>query len=204
MNILADSGAIDWANTSIAVAGLLIAVIALLQTRRSNAVAREANAISHGANAAATDANHLAARALEMQEDEGRVRLVVKPYMMCLLGDGEDPRPRPIVEVINLSAFPVTIGKIMWRTDRTEKAWLYWKNPTITNPFGQLPARLPSRETLTALGSPTSFQSLDDLQAIKAAVVFTACGEQAEGMTHEWQVEVARLVGEARAATDAA
>ncbi|MCC7293580.1 MAG: hypothetical protein IT449_16105 [Phycisphaerales bacterium] len=191
-------------NTVIAVAGLLIAIVALLQTRRSNAAATEANEISRGANAAANDANRLAHRALEMQEDEGRVRLIVKPRMLCVIGHGEDPRPRPVVEVINLSAFPVTIRNIHWKTDRAEGAWFYWKNPTITNPFDGLPARLPPHESLTALGTPTSFQSLDDLQAITAAVVFTACGEQIEGMTPEWKAEVARLVAEVRAATSAA
>lgn len=204
MRILADSGPIDWVNMVIAAAGSLIAIIALLQTRKSNAAAQEANEISRGANDFAHDANRLATRALEMQEDEGRVRLIVKPRMMCFMGEGEDPRARPVVEVINLSAFPVTIRNIHWKTDRAEGAWFYWKNPSITSPFDGLPARLPPRESLTALGTPTSFKSVEDLQAITAAVVFTSCGEQVEGMTPEWKTEVARLVAEARAATNAA
>lgn len=203
MNVLlADSSLVEWANTLVAAAGLLIAIIALLQTRRSNAAAKEANDISRGANDMAKDANRLAARAVEMQEDEGRLRLVIKPRMLCLVGDGEDPRPRPTVEVINLSAFPVTITKICWKAG--EKSWFYWKNPTITSPFNDLPARLPPREALNAIGIPTSFKSLEDLQAITAAVVFTACGEEIEGMTPEWKTDVARIVEEARSAKKSA
>lgn len=194
--LASDTGFVDWATVVIAVAGLFLAIIALLQTRRSNEGAKEANSISRGANALATEANTFAARALEMQEDEGRVRVLVKPRMLVVIGDGKDDRPRPVVEVINLSAFPVTVTKICWKTNRTEKAWFYWKNPTIMGPFDELPARLPSREALMALGTPTSFQSLDDLEAITAAVVFTACGEQIEGMTKEWQEEVARMLSE--------
>ena len=180
---------VPWANTVMAVLGLTAAVTALIQSRRSNQAAREANDISRAAN-------DLAGKALEMQEDEGRVRLVVKPRMMCFVGDGEDSRPRPVVDVINLSAFPVTVRNIHWKTDRKEKAWLYWKNPTITSPFDQLPARLPPHEALTASGTPASFDSLDVLQAVTAAVAFTACGEQIEGMTREWQEEVARMLSE--------
>jgi hypothetical protein len=190
----ADAALLVWGNGVIAVAGLCVAIMALLQTRRSNATAREANSISRGANDSATEANQLAAKALKMQEDEGRVRLVVKPRMLCVIGNGEDSRPRPSVEVINLSAFPVTITNIHWKTSSDEKAWFYWKNPTITSPFEELPARLPAREALTALGTPTSFRSLDDLRTVTAAVVFTASGEQIEGMTQQWQDEVARMV----------
>lgn len=194
--LASDTGFVDWATAVIAVAGLFLAIIALLQTRRSNDAAKEANSISRSANDSATDANELAERALKMQEDEGRVRLVVKPRILCVIGDGEDQRPRPVVEVINLSAFPVTVTKICWKTNRTEKACFYWKNPTITSPFNELPARLPPHESLTALGTPTSFESLNDLKAVSGAVAFTACGEQIEGMTKEWQEEVARMLSE--------
>jgi hypothetical protein len=190
MYILADGGSlVPWANTVIAVLGLSAAAIALIHSRASNRTAREANDISRAANA-------LAEEALDMQENEGRVRLVVKPRMACIVEDGEDPRPRPMVDIINLSAFPVTIRNIHWKTNRAEKAWLYWKNPTITSPFGELPARLPPHEALTALGTPTSFKSLDDVQAITAAVAFTACGEQIEGMTKEWQEDIASMLSQ--------
>ncbi|HNQ23007.1 MAG TPA: hypothetical protein PKK06_07930 [Phycisphaerae bacterium] len=180
--------ALDWAN-AISVLGLCAALFALIQSSRSNRAAKEANSISR-------EANELAAKALKMQEDEGQVRLVVKPGMRSLVGQGEDPRPRPVVTVINLSAFPVTIDRILWKTGRTEKAWLYWENPTICEPFGKLPARLPPHEALTAVGTPTTFQSLDDLQAITAAVAVTSCEEQIEGMSQEWREDVARIVSE--------
>lgn len=185
--ILADSmSLLGWANTAIALLGLCASIFALLYSRRSNHAASEANHISR-------EANRLAEQAVKMQEEESQTRLVVKPHMMCIIGEGEDSRPRPVVEVINLSAFPVTISKICWKTNRAEKAWFYWKNPTICDPFGQLPARLPSHEALTAVGTPSSFHSLEDLQAVTAAVAFTACGEQVEGMTNEWKEEVGRI-----------
>lgn len=191
---------VDWANTVIALAGVFLAIIALLQTRRSNHTADEANTISRGANELSGQANRYAERALQLQEEEGKVRLLVEPRMMCVIGDGEDERPRPVVKVVNLSAFPVTIDAIHWKNNRETKGHFHWKNPTIANPFGKLPARLPPRESLIALGNPTSFSSLDDLASVAAAVAYTACGEKVEGMTEEWKTEVARMVAKGQAA----
>ncbi len=190
--LAADQSMADWANTVIAILGLCAALIALHQSRHSNQTAKEANELSRAANG-------LAAKAIGMQEDESTVRIVVKPRLVCVIGEGEDSSPRPAVEVINLSVFPVTIEKICWKL--SDNRWLFWKNPTITNPFAELPARLPPREAFTALGTPTSFESLKDhLQTITSAVVFTACGEQIGGMTQEWQDEVRRMVdGEKKA-----
>ena len=66
------------------------------------------------------------------------------------------------------------------------------------DPFGQLPARLPPREALTAVGIPTSFKTLDDLASITAAVAYTACGEEFEGMTDQWRETVAKMVAEGK------
>lgn len=186
--VLADVSMPSWINTATSVLGLCVAMAALLTSRRTAQAAREANEISRGAN-------QLAELALKRQEDESQVRLVVKPRLMRALGDEEDSRRRPVVEVINLSAFPVTITDVHWKTNRDQKAWLYWKNPTICEPYGRLPARLPPREALTAIGTPTSFQSLDDLRAIMAAVAFTACGERIAGMTNEWLEDVRNTAG---------
>lgn len=191
---------VDWANTVIALAGVFLAIIALLQTRRSNRTADEANSISRGANELSGQANRYAERALQLQVEEGKVRLLVEPRMMCVIGDGEDERPRPVVKVVNLSAFPVTIDAIHWKNNRETKGYFYWKNPTIANPFGKLPARLPPRESLTALGNPTSFRSLGDLASVTAAVAYTACGEKVEGMTEDWKTEVARMVADGETA----
>lgn len=198
---------VDWANTVIALVGVFLAIIALLQTRRSNRTADEANTISRGANELSGNANRVAERALQLQEEEGKVRLVVKPRMMILVGDDEDDdrRPRPVVEVVNLSAFPVTVTGIHWKAENAKdgRHSFYWKNPTVANPFGQLPARLPPREALTAVGVPTSFKSLDDLASITAAVAYTACGEEFEGMTDQWKTTVAKMVAEGKSAPPA-
>jgi len=186
-SILADAmSTLSWTNVATAALGLCIAIAALLVSRRSAQAARDANEISRAAN-------RLAEQALKMQQDESQVRLVVKPRMMHAVGDDEDSQPRPVVEVVNLSAFPVTITNIHWKTNRREKAWLYWKNPMICEPYGRLPARLPPREAVTALGTPSTFGSLDDLREITAAVAFTACGERIEGMTSEWAEDIKKL-----------
>jgi hypothetical protein len=166
-------------STVVAVGSLIAAIVAALLSRQSNKASKEANLL-------ANKANWVAERALQLQEDDARLRLSVKPRMMCVLGDGEDPEPRPVVEVVNLSSFPVTIVSIHWKTDRAEKPWLFWKNPTISHPFDMLPARLPLREALTAVGIPTTFASTKDLLAVTAAVASTACGERIEGMTDDW------------------
>src|SRR5579859_5076251 len=164
----------------VSVAGLVIALFALWQTLRSNRTADEANKISR-------EANLIAKQAMKLQEDESRLRLVVKPQMLCMTGDGEDRRVRPVVTVINLSAFPVTIDKIWWRTADPSGSGFFWKNPTITAPFGSLPARLASRQALTAVGTPDSFKTVDDFLSITAAVACTECGESVDGMTPQWE-----------------
>jgi hypothetical protein len=131
---------VDWANTVIALAGLFLAIVALVQTRRSNRTADEANTISRGANELSGQANRYAERALQLQEEEGKIRLAVNPRMLLVIGDGEDDkRPRPVVEVVNLSAFPVTITKIFWKTASPDGRGFFWKNPALTAPFGQFP-----------------------------------------------------------------
>lgn len=199
---LADISIVDWVNTVIGIVGLVAAGFALLQTRRSNKAAAEANSISRGANELAGQANRYAERALQLQEEEGLVRLVVKPSMLFVAGDddNEDLRRRPIVEVVNLSAFPVTVTSIRWKAAGAAegKQWYIWKNPTVANPFGKLPARLPPREALIAIGIPTTFGSLDDLASITAAVAYTACGEKFEGMTDQWREAVAEMLTEGK------
>lgn len=106
----------------------------------------------------------------------------------------DDPRPRPIVEVINLSAFPVTITAINFETD--DDNHYFWKNPDITAPYGKLPARLPPREALTAVGIPVSRDKVREVASFARAVAHTACGERIEGMTDAWRKTAAELVAE--------
>lgn len=171
---------VDWLNTVIAVAGLLFAIIAIWQTRRANHASDKANHISR-------EANKIARQAMQMQEDDGKVKLVVKPQMLCVIGDGEDKRVRPVVTVVNLSTFPVTIEKIWWKTADPKGRRFFWKNPQVAHPFDSLPARLDSHQSLTALGLPSTFNSVDDLLSITAAVACTECGESIEGMTPQWK-----------------
>ena len=95
-----------------------------------------------------------------------------------------------MVEVINLSNFPVTITNIHWKV--SDGTWLDWKNPDIANPFGSLPARLPPHECLTAMGNQ-QYPTDEQLLTITAAVAFTACGEQIDGMTDQFREHVAKV-----------
>ena len=175
-----DSSIVIWLNAVVAVAGLLLALFALWHTRRSNRAANDANNISR-------EANIIAKKAMQMQEDEGSLRLKVKPQMLHVIGEGEDPRVRPVVTVINLSAFPVTVEKIWWKTADPKGTGFYWKNPIVTAPFGSLPARLASHQALTAMGTPETIKSVEDLLSVTAAVACTECGESVEGMTSQWK-----------------
>lgn len=148
----------------VGVVGLVIAVIAIVQTRNANSVA---------------------ARALKMQEDQSLLRLVVEPRMLIVMGEGEDRRPRPVVRVINLSAFPVTVEKIWWKTGSADGKGFIWKSPPLSAPFNQLPARLEPRQAFTALGN--AWTNDDDVLSVTAAVAITECGESIEGISDQWR-----------------
>jgi hypothetical protein len=75
------------------------------------------------------------------------------------------------------------VEKIWWKTADPTGRGFFWKNPTITNPFKSLPARLEARQALTAIGTPDSFKTVEDLLSVTAAVASTQCGESIEGMT---------------------
>jgi hypothetical protein len=161
----------DWINMIVGGLGLIIAVVAIFQTRHGNRIAK--------------DANSVAERALKMQEDQSVVRLVVAPKMLIVLGDEKGEGPRPVVTVINLSAFPVTVAQLWWKTDSADGRAFYWKQPPLSAPFGNLPARLESRQSFTAVGLPGMKE--DDLLSVTAAVAITECGERVEGMTDQWR-----------------
>jgi hypothetical protein len=187
------SSTFDWVNAVVAVCGVLLAVIALLQTKKANAISAAANKLSE-------EANRFAATALEMQEDEGKLRLVVKPRMMQSHGVTNPRKASPMVEVINLSAFPVTITAIWWKTDGSPGSFLLSKSLSVLSPHSGFPVRLQPRDQLTALGPSNTFDD-EDLAKITAAIARTACDEQVEGMTEQWRESVARRLA---ASTDLA
>jgi hypothetical protein len=161
----------DWINMTVGGLGLIIAVVAIFQTRHGNRIAKEANSVAE--------------RALKMQEDQSAVRLVVSPKMLSVVGDAKGEDPRPVVTVINLSAFPVTVEKLWWKTASADGKGFYWKQPPLSAPFGNLPARLESRQSFTAMGLPPTNEV--DLLSVTAAVAITECGESVEGMTDQWR-----------------
>jgi len=119
-----------------------------------------------------------------------RVRLRVRVMMTC------ERHSRIGVDVTNLSEFPVTIQSVGFVIDswsvrmlkrvpllklmageRTGR-YLMIKNPETSSQGSiarQLPAKLPSRETLIALANPDEHLK-PDFSRVKRAFVLTACG----------------------------
>lgn len=172
-----EADTIDYIVAVFAFCSLLVSLFALLQTDQSNKTAKEANQL-------ATEANVLSERTMRLQEDQEKVRLAVKPKFMFIYEEQEPHIPRVFIEIVNLSAFPVTVTKIGFKSkDGTQ---FLIKNPTIGAPFNSLPARIPSREALLAMG--------EDLDATKTmyldtavALVVTACGEVIEGSMEQFR-----------------
>lgn len=169
---------------------------------RANTLAGEANRHADEAVAAAREANTISAevkavaqRALSLQEDETVVRVSVQPRMMLVFGDGDDEAPRPIVKVVNLSAFPVTITAVHARLHDADDGYLFWKNPTLAAPHNRFPARLEPRTALTVIGSDGAV-SEDDLFGVRSYVALTECGEQIHGMTEQWREHFAKYATE--------
>ncbi|MDO8632913.1 MAG: hypothetical protein Q7R41_20720 [Phycisphaerales bacterium] len=177
----------NWANIATVLCGFA-ALVAIVVALRSNKIAKNSNAI--------------AAKALQLQEDGGKVKLIVKPHMYFTMSGADNQTDRNAlagVEVINLSAFPVTVTKILWKTTRTGEPWMYWKYPKFFSPFRDLPIRLPPREAFVAYVESNSLRP-EELASITGAGVGTACGEIIEGTTDDWKQAVAKIVSESNAA----
>lgn len=154
-------------------AGVVISAMALYQSKR---------------------ANEIACLALDHEKLRSKVLLHVEPRMVVTIGDDVDERPRPIVNVINLSQFPVTVSQIHWKIYGGEDAgWFFWKNPDVSAPYSKLPARLDPRTAVTAIGVPTTFKGKNQLLAVEFAVAITECGEQFMGMSDQWREFVAGM-----------
>lgn len=156
----------------------------------ANAIAREAKTIADSANDFAREANEIAKQALAVQEEQGKLRLKVTPQMRCVYSDApEDIQngkiPRPVVEVTNLSAFPVTITRICFPTDNPPNS-IIWLRPQLNAPYHSLPARLPPRSTLIALGKAGMLKA-SDLAKVVGCEAYTECGEIVRGITEEFQ-----------------
>jgi hypothetical protein len=171
-----DADIVDWIVAVMAVAAFVVSLAALKLTSNANRIAQDANNISVGANSLAQNANQLAERTMHLQEDEGRVRLCVISSLMHFVG--EDTTPRPMVEVRNISSFPVTITKVGWRQKDGKFLWLI--RPEISGPFKALPVRLPSHDSLIAYGRPID-SSDDSFLTVVAVAAITACGEELHG-----------------------
>lgn len=195
------SSTVEWLNTLLAAVALAVGIVALIQTARANRTANAANQLSGGANEIAKGANVIAERALSHQLDDAIARVRVIPRIATLVGHRETEGPLPIVEVVNLSSFAITISNVWWRVkpgDGDGHA-LIWVRPKVSSPHQSLPARLEARDSLTLMGSTESLQDLAVVRGIIAAVVQTASGEAFEGMSETWKSSLDKLEAERRA-----
>lgn len=181
--------------------GLVLSIASIVVAMRSNSHAKEANRISSQSSGLASEANSIAAASNEiahrverMQRAEAEVRLVVQPRMQVLVGRDADNRPRPVVRVINVSSFPVTIRAIGWKTSSAELPNLLWKNPIDAVSGRPLPIRIESRSAALFPGIPDWLPSNLSLESIVACVAFTDCDEEFEGMTEQWKDSVQRML----------
>lgn len=102
--------------------------------------------------------------------DRQKVKLVVRPAQSFFVPSAE---PIITVEVLNLSAFPVTISEIGFRLRDGQKA-IAPGNMLNGKP---LPQRIEARDSVTAFFPLSYFEP----RQIKIAFASTTCGETQEG-----------------------
>lgn len=189
----------DWLSALFALGALITAVIALVQTRRAARTAGHANELSADANRLAAKANQQSSEALRLQCEEQEVRILVRPRIVREVSRNTPDSVRVAVEIVNLSAFPVTIKAIWWsETDKTATVGDAVFRPMLTDPYTTLPARLPSRDAVVALLREISREDIETMRRWKTCVVNTACGLAFEGGGPEWTAAVQLLVDDPR------
>jgi hypothetical protein len=111
--------------------------------------------------------------------ERDRVKLKVVPHRAMLVGTG-DRRERLCIEVINLSAFAVTISGVgvLYHGTR-DVGWIM--QPLLTD-GSKLPKRLEPRESMTAYCAP---EMIDDphFAMVRCAFAKTQCDHQATGVS---------------------
>jgi hypothetical protein len=109
--------------------------------------------------------------------DQRRVRLRVYPKVAVPVMDGEFGRTMGCIEVINLSAFPVSIQEVGFTIRRNSRKG---DRLTIVQPFTNdhkpLARRLESRQSVTAY-----FELDARFQRAKSSYVLTDCDEMTYG-----------------------
>lgn len=130
--------------------------------------------------------------------DRDRVKLRVSPKWAEVHAPGEDPTPRLCIEVLNLSAFPVTVCEV-GLTMRGLEGRLVFITPILYDrkPW---PRRLEPREAVSVYCSPQVAQQKEMLLARKAYAK-TECGFVRTGSSPalaNYLAEIAKLHAEAR------
>lgn len=102
---------------------------------------------------------------------QSRVKLRVTPEMAYPFNMGDD-RPRIGVEVVNDSAFPVTISDVGFTIEGTTGARMLIVNPIMFD-GGRFPRRLDARESFTVYFAPGTEDTANFQRALRAYATTT-------------------------------
>jgi len=110
------------------------------------------------------------------QINKDRVRLRVVPKIMRLIQAGQVSGPQLCIEVINLSAFAVTISGVGFRA---RGHYLALVHPILLDE-GAWPRRLEPRQSVTAFFNK-DWRKDEDLRNARCAIATTECGVTRRG-----------------------
>ena len=111
--------------------------------------------------------------------DRDRVKLRVTPKMSHSFFPGvDDTFPRLCIEVLNLSAFPVTVSEVGLTLHGTDKQFKLFV--PIIHDGGPFPRRLEPRSSFTAYFE-SGAENHPAFTSVKSAYAKTDCGEMATG-----------------------
>jgi len=110
--------------------------------------------------------------------DRDRVKLRVVPKTAFGVGPMVDPRVRLCIEVVNLSAFPITVSQVGF-LQRGSKERLVLLRPILID-GGTFPRRLESRASVTVYFEPGTEQE-ESFTRVRCAFAQTDCGVLAKG-----------------------
>jgi len=110
--------------------------------------------------------------------DRDRVKLIIKPAHSILVGGAEHLWPGIdfCIEVVNLSAFPVTVQEIGFENRDMNKRAVVVRSLTVDG--GSLPRRLETREAVSLYFRKPG---ADERHLVKHAYAKTACGSKFTG-----------------------
>lgn len=101
----------------------------------------------------------------------------VKVRVLSVYGESFGVGPAVVIEVVNLSQFPITVTHIGFDTYDPAGRHLQLVRPMFTGGSDRLPVRLESRAAFTVLQALSAFED-PQLTWIRRAYIKTACGRK--------------------------